>query len=511
MSLLRALATVSSMTFLSRVLGFVRDFFIARVFGAGFATDAFFVAFRIPNLLRRLFGEGAFSQAFVPILAEYRNRASPEDTRALADCVATVLFLVLVLVTALGVALAPLLVYVSAPGFAPDAAKFDLTVSMLRITFPYILFISLVAMAAGVLNTWNRFAAPAFTPVLLNVAFIVAAAFAAPWFDPPVLALAWAVFAGGILQLVFQLPFLAKIGMLPRWRLNLNHPGVARVLKLMAPALFGVSISQISLLINTVFASFLVSGSVSWLYYADRLMEFPAGMLGVALGTILLPSLARYHADGAPEEYSNLLDWGLRVTLLLALPAAAALAVLAIPLIATLFHYGRFTAEDAWMTRQALVAYSLGLVGMILVKILAPGFYARQNVVTPVKIGVVTLVATQAMNLAFVVPLRHAGLALAIGLGACLNAALLYRHLRAQGIFTPQAGWHAFALKVGAAVAVMAAALHYAMGADAWWLAAGWQAKVPALAGLVLLGGGAYGACLFALGFRVRDFSRRSA
>lgn len=511
MSLLRALATVSSMTFLSRVLGFVRDFFIARVFGAGFATDAFFVAFRIPNLLRRLFGEGAFSQAFVPILAEYRNRASPEDTRALADCVSTVLFLALVLVTALGVALAPLVVYVSAPGFAPDAAKFDLTVSMLRITFPYILFISLVALAAGILNTWNRFAAPAFTPVLLNVAFIVAAAFAAPWFDPPVLALAWAVFAGGILQLVFQLPFLAKIGMVPRWRLNLHHPGVARVLKLMAPALFGVSISQISLLINTVFASFLVTGSVSWLYYADRLMEFPAGMLGVALGTILLPSLAKYHADGAPEEYSRLLDWGLRVTLLLALPAAAALAVLAIPLIATLFHYGHFTAEDAWMTRQALVAYSLGLVGMILVKILAPGFYARQNVVTPVKIGVVTLVATQAMNLAFIVPLRHAGLALAIGLGACLNAALLYRHLRAQGIFTPQAGWRAFAFKVGAAVAVMAAALHYTMGGAGWWLAAGWQTKVPALAGLVLLGGGAYGACLFALGFRVRDFSRRGA
>ena len=511
MSLLRALATVSSMTFLSRVLGFVRDFFIARVFGAGFATDAFFVAFRIPNLLRRLFGEGAFSQAFVPILAEHRNRASPEDARALADCVSTALFLALVLTTLLGVALAPLIVYVSAPGFAADAAKFDLTVNMLRITFPYVLFISLVALAAGILNTWNRFAAPAFTPVLLNIAFIVAAAFAAPWFDPPVLALAWAVFAGGILQLAFQVPFLGKIGMLPRWRLNLKHPGVSRVLKLMAPALFGVSISQISLLINTVFASFLVSGSVSWLYYADRLMEFPAGMLGVALGTILLPSLARYHADGAPEEYSKLLDWGLRVTLLLALPAAAALAVLAIPLIATLFHYGRFTAEDAWMTRQALVAYSLGLVGMILVKILAPGFYARQNVVTPVKIGVVTLVATQAMNLAFIAPLRHAGLALAIGLGACLNAVLLYRHLRAQGIFTPQAGWHVFALKVGAAVAVMAAALHFAMGTAGWWLAAGWQAKVPALAGLVLLGGAAYGACLFALGFRVRDFSRRAA
>jgi len=508
MSLLRALAAVSSMTFLSRVLGYVRDFFIARAFGAGLATDVFFVAFRIPNLLRRLFGEGAFSQAFVPILAEYRNRESPQETRALVDCVATALFLALVLVTALGVAIAPLLVYLSAPGFAADPSKFDLTVSLLRITFPYILFISLVALAAGVLNTWERFAVPAFTPVLLNVAFIVAAAFAAPWFDPPILALACAVFAGGVLQLAFQVPFLARIGMLPRWRLNLKHPGVSRVLGLMAPALFGVSVSQISLLINTVFASFLVTGSVSWLYYADRLMEFPAGMLGVAVGTILLPSLSRSHAQGTTEEYGRLMDWGLRVTLILALPAAAALALLAIPLIATLFHYGRFTAEDVWMTRQALVAYSVGLVGMILVKILAPGFYARQNVVTPVKIGVVTLVATQAMNLVFIGPFKHAGLALAIGLGACLNAGLLYRYLRLHAIYAPQPGWGAFALKVLAAVCVMAGLLHLAMGQPMWWLGAGWQAKVPMLAALVLLGAAVYGACLLALGFRLRDFSR---
>ena len=511
MNLLRALATVSSMTFLSRVLGYVRDFFIARTFGAGLATDAFIVAFRIPNLLRRLFGEGAFSQAFVPILAEYRNRQPPGETRALVDSVATVLFVALVVTAALGVAAAPLLVWVSAPGFAADSAKFELTVTLLRITFPYILFISLVALAAGVLNTWNRFAVPALTPVLLNVSFIVAAAFAAPWFDPPILALAWAVFAGGVLQLAFQIPFLAKLGVLPRWRLNLAHPGVARVLKLMAPAVFGVSVSQISLLINTVFASFLDSGSVSWLYYADRLMEFPAGVLGVAVGTILLPSLSKYHADGAPLEYSRLLDWGLRVTLVLALPAAAALAVLAMPLIATLFHYGRFTADDAWMTRQALVAYSLGLVGMILVKILAPGFYARQNVVTPVKIGILTLVATQAMNLAFIGPLKHAGLALAIGLGACLNAGLLYRHLRRQGFFAPQPGWGLFTLKVLAAVGIMSLALHAAMGPAAWWLGAGWQAKVPALAGLVLLGGAAYGASLVLLGFRLRHFSRRGA
>jgi putative peptidoglycan lipid II flippase len=509
MNLLRALATVSSMTLLSRILGYVRDFFIARVFGAGLATDAFFVAFRIPNLLRRLFAEGAFSQAFVPILAEVRNRETVADTRALVDCVSTALFLALLAAAALGMILAPLVVYVTAPGFAAEPGKFELTVAMLRITFPYIVFISMVALAAGVLNTWSRFAVPAFTPVLLNVSFIVGAAFFADRFDPPVLVLAWAVFVGGLLQLALQLPFLWKIGMLPRWRFDLRHPGVTRVLKLMAPAVFGVSVSQVSLLINTIFASFLVTGSVSWLYYADRLMEFPAGVLGAALGTILLPSLSKHHAGGASAEYSRLLDWGLRVTLLLAVPAAAALAVLALPLIATLFHYGRFSAEDAWMTREALVAYSLGLVGMILVKILAPGFYARQNVVTPVKIGLVTLAATQAMNLAFIGPLRHAGLALAIGLGACLNALLLYLMLRKQTIYTPQPGWRVFTLKIAVAVLAMAASLWTAMGPAAAWLAAGWEWKVSMLAGMVVLGVAVYGACLFALGFRLRQFSIR--
>jgi len=511
MNLLRALATVSSMTLLSRILGYVRDFFIARVFGAGLATDAFFVALRIPNLMRRLFAEGAFSQAFVPILAEVRNRESAEDTRALVDCVSTALVLALLAATVAGMVLAPLVVYVSAPGFAAEPGKFELTVAMLRITFPYILFISLVALAAGVLNTWSRFAVPAFTPVLLNVSFIVGAAFFADQFEPPVLVLAWAVFVGGVLQLILQVPFLWKIGMLPRWRLDLRHPGVSRVLKLMGPAVFGVSVSQISLLINTIFASFLVTGSVSWLYYADRLMEFPAGLLGAALGTILLPSLSKHHAGGASAEYSRLLDWGLRVTLLLALPAAAALAVLALPLIAALFHYGRFSAEDAWMTREALVAYSVGLVGLILVKILAPGFYARQNVVTPVKIGLVTLGATQAMNLVFIVPFKHAGLALAIGLGACLNAFLLFSFLKKQNIYTPEPGWLAFSLKIGASVLVMSAALGAAMGPAEVWLAAGWQWKTGMLAALVFLGFAVYGACLLALGFRLRDFVIRGA
>jgi putative peptidoglycan lipid II flippase len=511
MNLLRALATVSSLTMVSRVLGYARDFFIARIFGASLATDAFFVAFKIPNLLRRMFAEGAFSQAFVPILGGYRHADSAEETRSLIDSVATLLFLALVVAAALGMAAAPLIVYVTAPGFAAQPEKFALTVQLLRITFPYILFISLVALAAGILNTWNRFAVPALTPALLNVSFIVGAAFFAHHFDPPVLVLAWAVFAGGLLQLAFQVPFLVRLGLLPRWRLSLAHPGVRRVLVLMAPAAFGVSVSQVSLLINQVFASFLITGSVSWLYYADRLMELPAGVLGVAVGTILLPSLSKYHADAKPEEYARLLDWGLRITVLLAVPSAAALAVLALPFIATLFHYGRFTAQDAWMTQQALVAYSIGLIGMILVKILAPGFYARQNVVTPVKIGLLTLLATQAMNLAFIGPLKHAGLALAIGLGACLNAGLLYRILRRERIFVPQPGWLVFFLKIAASVAFMAVVLFSTMGEPAWWLAASWHQKVPAVLGLVALGVAVYGGCLLAFGLRARDFSRRGA
>jgi len=511
MNLLRALVTVSGLTLVSRILGYARDFVIARAFGAGLYTDAFFVAFRIPNLLRRLFAEGAFSQAFVPVLAEHKNRDTPEETRTLIDGVATVLLVALAAAAALGVALSPFIVYVSAPGFASDPVKYDLTVAMLRICFPYIAFISLVALAAGIFNTWNRFAVPAITPALLNVCFIVAALGFADRFDPPVLALAWAVFAGGAVQLAFQVPFLVKLGLLPRWRFDLSHPGVQRVLKIMAPATFGVSVAQVSLLINTIFASFLATGSVSWLYYADRLMELPAGMLGVALGTILLPSLSKYHADANHAEYSKLLDWGLRLTFLLALPCAAALAVIALPLVAALFQYGRFSSGDVLLTREALAAYSVGLLGMILVKILAPGFYARQNVRTPVKIGILTLVATQALNLALIVPLRHAGLALAIGLGACLNAGLLFRFLRKDNIYVPQPGWPLFFLKVFASVGFMAVALYTAMGEPAWWLRAPWQHKLPAVLGLVALGAAVYALCLFAFGFRPRDFSRKAA
>ena len=511
MNLLKALAAVSSMTLLSRILGFVRDTVVARAFGAGIATDAFFVAFKIPNLLRRLFAEGAFSQAFVPILAEYKNRRGETDTRLLVDHVSGLLALALAVVTLLGIAAAPLIVYVSAPGFAATPDKFALTVDLLRITFPYIFFISLVSLAGGILNTYSRFSVPALTPALLNLTFIGFALLGAPYFDPPVKALAWAVFCGGVLQLAFQVPFLLRLKMMPRFKLNFRDAGVWRVMKQMGPAVFGVSIGQISLLINIVFASFLVSGSVSWLYYADRLMEFPTGLLGVALGTILLPSLAKHYANQSLDEYSKLLDWGLRLTLMLALPAAAALAVLAVPLIATLFHYGQFSVHDVMMTRNALVAYSVGLLGLILVKVLAPGFYARQNIRTPVKIAIIALAATQAMNFAFIGWLQHAGLALAIGLGACLNAGLLYRKLRQFNIYSPQPGWALFALKILLAIAAMSACLWFAAGSNAVWLTATGFAKVLRLSGVVLLGAATYFAALWLLGFRLRDFVQRAA
>ncbi len=511
MNLLKALAAVSSMTLLSRILGFVRDTVVARAFGAGLATDAFFVAFKIPNLLRRLFAEGAFAQAFVPILAEYKNRRGEADTRVLVDHVAGVLALALAVVTLIGIAAAPFIVYVSAPGFAATPQKFALTIDLLRITFPYIFFISLVSLAGGILNTYSRFSVPALTPALLNLTFIGFALWAAPYFDPPIKALAWAVFCGGVLQLALQVPFLLRLKMLPRFKLDFKDAGVARVLRQMGPAVFGVSIGQVSLLINTIFASFLVSGSVSWLYYADRLMEFPTGLLGVALGTILLPSLAKHYSDQSPAEYSKLLDWGLRLTLMLALPAAAALAVLAVPLIATLFHYGQFSEHDVFMTRNALVAYSVGLLGLILVKVLAPGFYARQNIRTPVKIALISLAATQALNFAFIGWLQHAGLALAIGLGACLNAGLLYYKLRQFHIYAPQPGWAKFALKIVLAIVAMGACLKFSAGPDAAWLATNGLIKVWRLTGVVLLGGVTYFAALWALGFRLRDFVQRAA
>ena len=513
MNLLKTLATISGLTLLSRVTGLIRELLTARAFGASAYTDAFFVAFRIPNLLRRLFAEGAFSQAFVPILAEYKNQKGEEATRDLIDHVASALIWTLLLTCIAGIAGASWVVYAIATGLQANPEAFTAAVWMTRVMFPYILFMSLVALAGGILNTWREFKIPAITPVLLNLSFIVAIMLLAPRMERPVYALAIAVFIGGALQLGIQLPALMRIGMLPRFILNPIAPfrdeGVKRVLKQMLPATFAVSVAQISLMINTNIASRLDNGSVSWISYADRLMEFPSALLGVALGTILLPSLSKANADGNTQEYSALLDWGLRLTFLLAMPAAIMLLTISTPMTAVLFHYGRFSAHDVDMTGNALIAYGVGLIGIILVRILAPGFYAKQDIRTPVKIAIGVLVATQLMNLLFVPLIDHAGLALAIGLGACINAIFLFWGLRRRGIYRPQPGWQLFFVKITGALfllagVAMAVADHFdwiALQTQPWY-------RIGALCLLMLVCGVTYFGALFVMGFRLRDFKR---
>ena len=509
MNMLRAALSVSAMTFLSRLTGLAREVIGFSLFGAGAAMDAFQVAWRIPNFLRRLFAEGAFSQAFVPVIAEYRATRGHQATQALASRVATLLGVALFVVTLVGVIVAPLLVYATASGFAADPAKFDLTTQMVRITFPYIFFISLVALAAGILNTFSAFKTPAFTPVLLNLSVIAAAVFLTKHVNPPILALAWGTFIGGVVQLAFQVPALKRIGMLPRWDWQPKDSGVLRILALMAPALLGVSVAQISILLNTQIASFLESGSVSWLTAADRLMEFPSALLGVALGTVLLPSLVKQHATQNAKAFSDLLDWGLRLTLLLTLPAAVGLAILATPLIATLFQHGKFDVTAVMQTSQALVAYAAGLTGIILVKILAPAFYARQNIRTPVKIAVFTLVVVQLGNLAFVPWLKHAGLALSVGLGACVNAALLFYFMRKQGIFVPRSEWLAFMMKVLVALYLMGGALWWLSGSRADWVTMGKLTQISTLFSIVAAGAAVYFGALWMMGLRLRAFAKR--
>ena len=516
MNLHKTLVTVSGMTMLSRVTGLLRELLIARAFGASAYTDAFFIAFRIPNLLRRLFAEGAFSQAFVPILAEYKNQKGDTATKTLVDHVATVLMWALLLTCILGIVAAPVVVYFIATGLKSEPQAFASSVLMTRIMFPYIAFMAFVALAGGILNTWRQFRIPAFTPVLLNLSFIAASLLVAPYMEQPVYALALAVVVGGILQVAIQIPVLRKIGMLPRIGLNprlaLRDPGVRRVLKQMGPAIFAVSVAQISLIINTNIASRLENGSVSWLSYADRLMEFPTALLGVALGTILLPSLSKAHAVGDQTEYSSLLDWGLRLTFLIALPSAVGLATLSEPLTTTLFHYGKFDAQAVAMTGRALVAYGVGLIGLILVKILAPGFYAKQDIKTPVKIAIGVLIATQLMNVLFVPWIAHAGLALSIGLGACINAILLYWGLRKRGIYTPHSGWGLFLLKLTGALILLAAVALWTESHFNWIaMQATPLLRIGALALVMVACGVTYFGALLAMGFRFKDFKRVSA
>lgn len=445
---LRSTAVVGLNTVLSRVLGFVRDMIIARVFGVSGGTDAFFVAFRIPNLARRLFAEGAFSAAFVPVLTEYKSQRPAADVQQLVQRTAGTLAVVLFLLTAAGILAAPLLVYVFAPGFADTPDQFELTVDLLRICFPYLFFIALTALCGAALNVYGRFGVPAFTPVLLNLVMIFAALWLAPLYEQPVTALAVGVFVAGAAQLAFQLPAMHAAGLLawPRW--SWRDSGVRRIGTLMLPALLGSSVAQINALAGTLVASFLAAGSVSWLYYADRLVEFPLGIFGIALSTVILPHLSRQHAEAAHEGFSATLDWSLRVTLIVALPATFGLALLAEPILVTLFQYGEFTQHDVRMTALSLMCYAVGLPGFILIKILAPGFYARHDTATPVRIGIIAIAVNLVLMLAFTVPLHltatpgeHAGLALATALSAGVNAALLLVHLRRAGAYRPASGW----------------------------------------------------------------------
>ncbi len=507
MNLLKAMGTVSAMTLLSRITGLVREILKAAIFGAGAQVDAFEAAFRLPNLLRRLFAEGAFSQAFVPVLAEYQKQRGPEATRDLVRKTTALLMLVLLIVAVVGVLAAPWLVYLLAGGFAKTPGKVALTADLIRIVFPYIFFISLVSLSGAVLNVYRRFAIPAVTPVLLNLSIIAATVFLAPRVNPPVLALAWGVAIGGVAQLVLQLYPLYKIGMLVCPRLDCKDVGVRRILKLMVPALFGVSAAQISILINTQLAAWLGDGRISWITYADRLMEFPSALLGVALATVLLPVLARHHGDG--ERYSSLLDWGLRLALLLALPAALALCFLAAPMIATLFQYGQFTADDVLQTRLALLGYSVGLPALILVKILAPGFYARQDVKTPVRIAITSIVITQICAISMMFHIGHAGLTLAISIGACCNASLLFLTLFRQKIYAPQSGWPVFLGKLSIALCIFAVALYFLSGKTSIWLEAPLVEKIMRLSVTLFAAAVIYFAVLWCLGFRLRDFSRK--
>jgi putative peptidoglycan lipid II flippase len=517
MGLLRSAATVSSFTLLSRITGLIRDVLIARAFGAGPLTDAFWVAFRIPNLLRRLFAEGAFSQAFVPILGQLRSNAEHDDVRRLLDRVALLLTLAVMAVTALGIIAAPWVVSLMASGLraAGRQTEFASAVWMTRMMFPYILCMSLVAFASGVLNTWSRYAVPAFTPILLNLSMIGASLFLVSAFDVPIHALALGVMIGGVLQLGMQWAALARLGLLPRWGAGVaeswRDPIVRRVLRQMLPAILGVSVAQISLLINTNIATWLTPGSVTWLSFADRLMEFPTALLGVALGTVLLPSLSRAYARDDHDGYSALLDWGLRLVLLLGLPAALGLALLSDALVATLLHYGAFGAHDVGQTRLAVMAYSVGLIGLLAIKILAPAFYARQDIRTPVKIAAASLVITQLLNIALVPTLAHAGLALSIGLGATVNAALLAITLRRRGVYRPRPGWASFVLRALPAQIVLGSLLLLA-SARIDWVDLGSQpgARIAALAGVLAGVVLAYFATLALFGFRPADFTRRA-
>ncbi len=497
--LLRSTSVVSGMTLVSRILGLVRDVVFARYFGATIVMDAFIVANRIPNMLRRFFAEGAFSQGFVPVMAQYKENNDHGEARQLVDAVAGTLGLILFVITLIGVIAAPVLILLVAPGFVGDSGRFDLAEGMLRLTFPYLFFVSLTAFAGGILNTYGRFAASAFTPVILNVVLIGFAVWLSPLMEQPGMALAWGVFVAGIVQLLFQIPFLAKIHAVPRPKWNAKHPGVRRIGALMLPAIFGSSVAQVNVLVSGVIASVLGVGKISMLYYADRLMEFPLGLFGIALATVTLPFLSRQHARQSTKLFSDALDWSLKLVFLIACPAAIGLWLLAEPLIATIFYGGEFTRLDVEMTALALQAYSIGLIGFSLVKILAPAFFARQDTRTPVRIGIVALIVNLILSIVLAYAISkaglagsHAGLALATSISAMVNAWLLYRGLRRDKVLTHGRDWPGLLWRFALANSAMAVALIYLERPLAWWFDASLFDRGTWLVVNVAVGGGVY-------------------
>ncbi|STX39165.1 integral membrane protein [Legionella feeleii] len=470
-SLLRSTSLVSIMTLISRLVGFARDMILAQLFGAQAGMDAFYVAFRIPNFMRRLFAEGAFSQAFVPVLAEYQQTRTVDEVRTFIARIAGQLGAILSIVTVIGVLAAPVIIFIFAPGFGENSVRSLLATEMLRLTFPFLMLVSLTAMAGAILNTYGYFGVPAFTPVLLNICMILAALYLCPLLSQPVVGLAWGVLIAGIAQLLFQIPFLYQRKLLVKPKLVWNDPGVKRVLKLMIPALFGVSIAQINLMVDSIFASFLKVGSVTWLYYTDRLTDFPLGVFGVAIATVILPHLSRRHAEQSNEKFSRALDWGLRLLMLIGIPSAVGLSLFAMPLIAGCFAYGAFSADDVIQTQKSLITLGAGVPAFMMVKVLASGFYARQDIKTPVKVGALVMVINSLLCLVFIWPLAHAGLTLASALAGYINCAILLFLLKRRGIYQPMTGWLKYILQLGVANTAVAVYLLLMTGKVSFWLA----------------------------------------
>ena len=510
MKLLKSTLTVGMATIVSRLLGFVRDVVFARYFGASGATDAFFLAFKIPNFMRRLFAEGSFSLAFVPVLSEVRSSGDRAALRELIDHVTGTLLAVLLLITAIGMLAAPVVLAIFAPGWLIEGRpEFGLSADMLRITFPYILLISLTALSGGILNTFDRFLVPALTPVLLNLSLIAAAVLLSSRLEIPIKALAWGVLAAGFAQLLIQIPALMHLGLMPRPRWGWKHSGVRKIMRLMIPTLVGSSVAQVNLLIDSVLATFLISGSVTWLYYSDRLLEFPLGVFGVALSTVILPNLSRKFALQSVQSFSATMDWALRLALIITFPAALGLAVLASPILITMFQYDAFTQGDVEMTALSLSAYALGLPAFIAVKVLAPGYYARQDTRTPVRFAIISMVSNMFLNFLFVGTLlavhfhgAHTGLALASSVAAYINASMLYRGLRRQGAYLPEPGWNRVFVAVLVACALMVAGLLWRYGSLPEWFAAPAGTRIRMLAELIVGACLVYAVALFGAGLR---------